>query len=395
MNIPRPFRRRIPVFILAIALFCLMPLQSLNGMYIAPDLVDVPVDRLIRNLEATAKNEPTNVTVRFNLARAHAMAFALRTDSAQVWKGRESEGVWFGYEPKAVPFEIQQTDDPARIEAASQHLKMAIERYREVIELAPEKLDAALGYAWCIDQSGRKQEAIALYRKLITEAWEHEKDRKRAPLGWHSITAEAAGYLIPLLDKGADQAEIKTLQDRIEQMGRVPRPITPIVIALKKDLTISDLEDLSASVRFDADGTGLGKRWTWITEDAGWLVWDPKGTGKINSSLQFFGNVTFWMFWENGYQALAALDDNHDGVLNGKELDGFAIWQDKNRNGISDPGEVSKLSQLGVVALSCDYQRDTSHPDHIAFSSRGVFFRDGSTRSTYDVVLHPAVSSID
>ena len=36
----------------------------------------------------------------------------------------------------------------------------------------------------------------------------------RAGLGWHSITAEAAGYLIPLLDQRADIAEIKTLQNR-------------------------------------------------------------------------------------------------------------------------------------------------------------------------------------
>src|SRR6185369_6896201 len=146
-----------------------------------------------------------------NLARAHAMAFALRTETAKVWKGRESEGVWFGFEPKAVPFEVKQTDDPALVEAAKQHLSMALERYKEVMELAPEKLEAALGYAWCIDQSGQKQEAITRYRGLIAQAWEREKDKKRAPLGWHSITAETAGYLIALLDKDADQAEIKTL----------------------------------------------------------------------------------------------------------------------------------------------------------------------------------------
>lgn len=393
MNIPRPFRRLIPLFILTIAF--LMPLQSLNGMYIAPDIVDVPIDRLVRNLEATAKNEPTNVEVRYNLARAHAMAFALRTDTAKVWKGRESEGVWFGYEPKTVPFEVKETDDPARVEAANQHLRMALERYKEVMELAPENLKAALGYAWCIDQSGQKPEAITRYRALIAQAWEREKDMKQAGLGWHPITSEAASYLIPLLDKDTDQSEIKTLQDRIAKLGRVPRPITPIVIPLKNDLTISDLEDLSTSVRFDADGTGLRKRWTWITNDAGWLVWDPKSSGKIGSSLQLFGNVTFWLFWENGYHALAALDDNHDGVLSGKELDGFAIWQDRNRNGISDPGEVSKLSVFGVVALSTSYQHDLNHPDHIAFSARGVSFSDGSTRATYDLVLHPAVSSID
>jgi hypothetical protein len=135
-------------------------------------------------------------------------------------------------------------------------------------------------------------------------------------------------------------------------MSAIPRGITPIVIPLREDLTAYDLENHLASVAFDADGTGLHKKWTWITKDAGWLVYDPHGTGKVGSALQMFGGVTFWMFWENGYQALAALDNDRNGMLTGRELDGLAIWQDSDCDGVSDSGEVRPLIEWGIVGIS-------------------------------------------
>jgi len=34
------------------------------------------------------------------------------------------------------------------------------------------------------------------------------------------------------------------------------------------------LVELRARVRFDADGSALDREWSWITPDAGWLVYD-------------------------------------------------------------------------------------------------------------------------
>jgi hypothetical protein len=96
------------------------------------------------------------------------------------------------------------------------------------------------------------------------------------------------------------------------------------------------------------------------------------------------------MFWETGYNALAALDDNRDGTLSGDELKGLAVWHDANGDGVSDPGEVRTLASCGITALSCKYERDASHPDNIAFSKAGVTFRDGRTRPTFDIILQPA-----
>jgi hypothetical protein len=44
---------------------------------------------------------------------------------------------------------------------------------------------------------------------------------------------------------------------------------------------------------------------------------------EITSALQLFGNVTFWMFWRDGYAAMSALDDNGDGVLSGDNCRGW------------------------------------------------------------------------
>lgn len=364
-------------------------------MYVKPDLIDVPIERVIKNLEAFLQNNPGNVSVRYSLARAHAMAYALKTDTAQVWKGREGEGIWFGYEPKHIPFRVEPTGDKARLEAAKAHLSEALRQYQEVVALDPNDLSAALGYAWCIDQSGDQQKAIERYRLVVDAAWQKEKDLKRAGLGWHSITAEAAGYLILLLNPNVDKNEINELKERIALMSTVPRPITPIVIPLLDRVEPGNLLDQSADVRFDADGTGLQKHWTWISSDAGWLVFDPRKTGKITSALQMFGSVTFWMFWGNGYEALRSLDNNGDGTLTGEELRGLAVWRDINRNGVSDNGEVRTLADWGIIAVSCQYVSELAAPNRIAWSPLGVTFRDGSTRPTYDVVLRPAITSID
>ena len=119
-------------------------------------------------------------------------------------------------------------------------------------------------------------------------------------------------------------------------------------------------------------------------------MYDPRGTGDITSALQLFGNVTFWLFWENGYDALASLDDDGNGTLTGDELKGLAIWQDAGQAGVCEKGEVKPLSAYGIVAVSCRYERDRRDPDRVACSPKGMTFRNGTTRPTYDLILQPA-----
>jgi tetratricopeptide (TPR) repeat protein len=381
------------------------------ALYAPVDLVDVPVERLIQNMEQIAAASPGDARIRINLARVHAMAYALKmtpTQTTKALRNRDADGAWFGYEARPVPFSPVSTDSPALAAVAREHLEKALDLYRQGIQLDPTNTVSKLGYAWCLDQAGNRGQAISAYRQVIAEAWAIEEPQVRPFLtlrrgqpvdgnllrtstitgpGWFSLTAEASRYLIPLLDREKDADEIATLVDRQQAFDRVPRAITPIVVPLRDHVAIEDIVDMTASVSFDADGSALPRRWTWITPEAGWLVHAPNESRPITSALQMFGSVTFWMFWENGYEAMAALDDNHDGTLSGTELDGLAIWWDSNRNGQSERGEVKPLDAWGIVGLSCRYEKE-SRPEYAALSSSGVRFADGKTKPTYDVILY-------
>lgn len=354
------------------------------AIYIQPVLEKVPVARLIENLEKEVKDNPKKTEPLLNLARAHAMAYTKKADELETNKGG---GVWFGFEPAIVPFgTVVKTDDKEKTAKAKAHLDTAVKLYAQAVELDAKNLKARLGQAWLMAEAGQKDDAKKLLRKLIEEAWETEKKLEFVGLGGHTVTGEAGGYLLALLDKDMDRKEIVDVTAKVDQMKKLPRPITPIAVPLKAGLTAADLEDTTATVAFDADGTGA-KKWSWITPQAAWLVYDPKATGKIDSGLQLFGNVTFWMFWADGYAALRALDDDRDGSLSGKELTGLALWHDANGNGVSDPGELKPLAEHGVTALGCRAEVLKSHPDRIPHCPTGVTFKDGTTRPTFDLIL--------
>jgi hypothetical protein len=373
--------RRVPT--LSICLVAL-GISSASAEYAKVDVEDIPVERLVKNLEAAIREHPEDWTSVLNLARAHAMAYSRKSETLTV-VSKHPEYVWFGYEHAIVPFnQVVKTTDPDKLKAAKVHLDAALKLYADALKGMPNRNDgqvnvAQLGYAWLLTQTDKKADAITALRTAIRKAGKE----------YIYLAAEAGEYLLPLLDPEKDKAEIASLKETAEEVKRRPRPITPIVIPLASGLGASELEDRAARVSFDADGTGLRRPWTWITRDAAWLVYDPKRSGKITTGLQLFGNVTFWMFWDTGYEALAALDDDHDGRLTDRELEGLSLWQDVNGNGISEPGEVRPLSQFGIVAISCDSQRDATHPDRIAYSPKGVTFGDGSTRPTFDLLLHP------
>jgi hypothetical protein len=201
--------------------------------------------------------------------------------------------------------------------------------------------------------------------------------------------AEAGMYLMPKLDPEKDKDELADIQAKIEKVRKIIRPITPIAIPLEGN-SWSNVYDPQSAVLFDADGSGIQKSWTWIRPEAGWLVYDHRREGKITSGLQLFGNVSFWCFWENGYQALGALDDDHDGWLRGTELRRLAIWCDANQNGKSEMGEVRPLSAYAIVGLSCAAEQGVFSGQTIDYNPRGCELSGGRFRPTYDVQLQRA-----
>jgi hypothetical protein len=379
----RQWRRRI---VMLAAVWWLAASVSAIAEFRIGDLDNISVDRLVANLESLIEKEPRSAELRANLARVHAMAYATKSSDARIVPGREREGVWTGHEPNYLQPRVKGASGKTA-EVARAHLSKAIVRYDEALELAPDNLMARLGLGWCLIQSGDKARATTALREVVARSWPADRDPGRGRLH-DTVTEEAARYLTPLLDPAKDKAELDLLRQRVDELEKMPRAFTPIAIPLRDGLGTAEIIDHDANIRFDADGSGVKRRWTWITRDAAWLVYDQTGTKRIDSALQLFGSVAFWLFWENGYHALRVLDDDGDGRVAGNELRHLALWQDRNGNAKSEPAEVKPVSYWRITALSYAYQLDATHPDEMAFAPAGVMFSDGSSRPTFDVVLH-------
>jgi hypothetical protein len=90
----------------------------------------------------------------------------------------------------------------------------------------------------------------------------------------------------------------------------------------------------------------------WPTATTPWLALDRDGDGAITSRAELFGDHTVLPSGErapNGFTALAALDDNHDGRIDRSDST-FArllLWGDRDGNQTSSPAELRPAS--GVV----------------------------------------------
>jgi tetratricopeptide (TPR) repeat protein len=345
----------------------------------------VPAQRLLNNLERRVAQDRRNADLLTNLARLHAYLFATKLKTALETR----EGLFASdYDTDLPARRVTDPLNPGQRAEAARHLERALKRYRQALDINSRHLIARLGLAWCLEQSERESEAISQYRTLFDHAYAEEskltpdQNTRYKPF----VTEEAGRRLLDLLGSSVSLNEERYVRQRMQAVGgSAPRAITPLVVPL--DPAWSPNAPLQQRAIFDADGSGVPKSWSWIPPAAAWLVYDDRG-GKIESALQMFGSVTFWMFWENGYDALCSLDDSGDGILTGTELKYLALWRDADIDGVSDPGEVTSLNDHGIAALSCRHVVDTDEDSTVAaYATNGVTFRDGSTRPTYDLIL--------
>lgn len=178
------------------------------------------------------------------------------------------------------------------------------------------------------------------------------------------------------------QQTIAAIQTNLAALEALPvGAVTPIVFSLQQQGTLADLLAPTTTVSFDLDGDGRPENRPWVRPTTGFLVWDAARTGRITSGRQMFGSVTWWMFFKNGYRALDVLDDNRNGWLEAGELDGLAVWFDRNADGASDPGEVVPVESLGIEAIAT---RPNGLDGKSPMCTQGLKLQDGRTLPTYD-----------
>jgi hypothetical protein len=185
--------------------------------------------------------------------------------------------------------------------------------------------------------------------------------------------------------------------------GGCCQELSPIVIDI--DGNGFSLTSAYGGIEFDFAGDGVRRKisWTAAGSDDGWLALDRNGNGRIDSSLELFGNLTAQVdkpgVERNGFEALAAFDQpltggNGDGTID--EADRvfvkLLIWQDINHNGESERGELKALRSVGIKSIALRYReskRVDEHGNEFRYAAR-VQRSFPSTRGddwAYDVFL--------
>ncbi len=104
-------------------------------------------------------------------------------------------------------------------------------------------------------------------------------------------------------------------------------------------------------VKFDITGDIVPDLVEWVINPNDGLLVEP-GVKKVKSALDLFGTAGGY---SDGYEKLATYDKDKNGFVEGKELEGFKIWIDKNQNGVCEDNELFNISQFNIKRLSVNH----------------------------------------
>ena len=195
-------------------------------------------------------------------------------------------------------------------------------------------------------------------------------------------------------DARIEKRGIRALLERIKKKFAETEEDMKIPTPLALDLDGDGVETLGLDywIYFDHDGNGFAERTGWIGPDDGLLIYDRNGNRRIDSGAELFGNNTPIRLGgnaQNGFEALADLDSNQDGVINSVDpiWSSLAVWRDANSNAVAEAGEWISLPQAEIEALPLgyfiDHYVDLNGNLH---QERGSYIRaNGSTAELTDV----------
>lgn len=371
----------------------------------------VPVERLVENLTRFVEEHPEDAGAVYTLGRVYSFAYAQGRGPFNVYKR-------FGpyWEPALGWSMLPRIDASARGALTGKRLEdllQAIRHMRRAVELNSENGLYWLGLGFVYREASRHADDMRweftgsefdetaagkagdkrFWEDLALAAYRKARSFETDPYPVEGVAVDAAHGIMGILKGRAEltdeeKKEFRRVKRITSYASSVPPPITPVVFSVE-NLPLEELAP-GGRVSFDVDGSGRGRRWGGVRPGTAFLVWDPRGTGHITSGKQLFGNVTWWMFWRNGYEPLAALDDNGDGWLRGRELTGMAVWRDMNGNGVSEGGEVTPALAFGVRAI---HTRPGVRTGGTLWTGQGVKMSDGSILATYDWVSAPERSA--
>jgi len=141
-----------------------------------------------------------------------------------------------------------------------------------------------------------------------------------------------------------------------------------------------------APVYFDMENSGFGIATGWIGSGSGLLAMDVNGNGKIDNQSELFGNQSGAQ-GSDGFSSLAKLDSNHDGQITAADtnFNKLRVWVDSNQDGISQPGELFTLAQLGITSINLNDSQVNQTIAGNQIKEQSTFTINGKTQTIADV----------
>jgi hypothetical protein len=137
-------------------------------------------------------------------------------------------------------------------------------------------------------------------------------------------------------------------------------PTSPIVVNLGTGEY--ELSGASDPVMFDIDADGAPNKIGWTARGTAlaFLALDRNSNGQVDNGSELFGTATVLknvQLAENGFIALADLDDNGDGVIDSRDRvwNQLLLWCDTNHDGVSQPWEIQRVAQSVVRGIGTRY----------------------------------------
>jgi hypothetical protein len=173
---------------------------------------------------------------------------------------------------------------------------------------------------------------------------------------------------------------------------------TPIMLDLNGD-GVQTL-GLDAGVQFDVRANGLSMQTGWVSAQDGLLVMDRNADGSINDGSELFGSSTVLADGtraHDGYQALAALDSNGDGMISRQDavFAQLRVWVDANSDGLSAPDELRTLDGWGIASISTQAFASTQvNNGNVLGLVSSYQTTDGQTHQAADVWFGAALEDV-
>lgn len=155
---------------------------------------------------------------------------------------------------------------------------------------------------------------------------------------------------------------------------------TPLVLAFHDERVAFT----QAAGAFDLSGEDASIGTDWVSAETPWLALDRDGNGSIDDGRELFGSMTELPGGRravNGFEALAALDHDGDGAITARDaaFHDLLLWRDVNQDRRSDPSELVRASDAGLVAIRLDWRTVPRCDDGDCEIERARFvFRDAS-----------------